>query len=155
MELTRDLKEFFELLVSNKVRFLVVGGAAVNAHGFVRGTEDFDFWVARDADNARRLAQVIEQFGFASAGFCAADFLEAGQVIMLGRVPNRVDLLTSISGRDFEDCYPRHVEILMDGVTMPVIALEDLLINKRACDRNKDRWDIEEFERATVAPRLP
>ncbi|PJA42405.1 MAG: hypothetical protein CO182_02665 [Lysobacterales bacterium CG_4_9_14_3_um_filter_62_6] len=153
MELTRDLREFFELLVSNKVRFLLVGGAAVIAHGYVRSTEDFDFWVARDADNARRLAQTIDQFGFASAGFCAEDFMEEGQVFMLGRAPNRVDLLTSISARDFEDCYPRHVDIVMDGVTLPVIALEDLLINKRACGRNKDRGDIEEFERATVAPR--
>lgn len=99
MELTPDLREFFGLLVKNEVRFLVVGGAAVIAHGYVRSTEDFDFWVARDRDNALKLVKIVGEFGFASVVVTPEDFMEPGQVIMLGRPPNRIDLLTSISGR--------------------------------------------------------
>ena len=148
MKLTRDLKEFFELLASHEVRYLVVGGGAVNAHGYVRMTEDFDFWIATDPGNAERVARLIESFGFGELALSAQDFMVPGQIIMLGRPPNRIDLLTSITGVDFEDAYARRSEGVMDGVRMPLISVEDLLINKRATGRLKDMADVEEFERS-------
>lgn len=149
MDLTQDLREFFNALVSNNVRFLVVGGNAVIAHGFVRSTEDFDFWIARDRDNARNVLRALEQLGVGSLGFTEEDFLEPGQVLMFGRLPNRIDLLTSISGVEFEDAYPRRVVGNFGGISMPLIALPDLLVNKKALGREKDLADVAEFERST------
>ncbi len=145
MELIQDLKEFIRLLDANDVRYLIVGGAAVNALGFVRMTEDLDFWLERSDVNAVNTLAALAEFGFCE--FSKADLLDPKAVLMIGRVPNRIDLLTWISGREFADCYPRRVYGNLGGVRVPLIGLEDLLINKRESGRAKDLADVEEFEK--------
>ncbi|MBK6725831.1 MAG: nucleotidyltransferase [Xanthomonadales bacterium] len=146
MELIPDLKEFIRLLDAHDVRYLVVGGAAVNALGYVRSTEDIDFWLQRSEENATRTLSALHDFGFDE--FTWDDLLDPKAVLMLGRPPNRIDLLIGISGREFDDCYPRRLYGNLGGVRIPLIALEDLLINKRASGRAKDLADIEEFEKS-------
>ena len=148
VRLNTDWKDFITLLEKHRVEYLVVGGAAVNAHGFVRLTEDLDFWLARNAANAGRVLAATLEFGWSDPALSIAALLEPGQVFMLGRKPNRIDLLTSISGVEFEACYPRRVPGLLDGVAIPLIALEDLLANKRASGRLRDLGDVEEFEKS-------
>ena len=145
MELIRDLKEFIALLDAHDVRYLVVGGAAINALGFVRTTEDIDFWLQRNEQNADKVLAALREFGFDE--FTRDDLLDPKAVLMLGRPPYRIDLLTGISAREFDDCYPRRVYGHLGGVRIPLIGLEDLLINKRASGRPKDLADIEEFDR--------
>lgn len=145
MELIQDLKEFIRLLDVHEVEYLVVGGAAVNALGFVRMTEDLDFWLKRDEANAKKVLAALSDFGF--DGFSMDDLLDPRAVLMLGRPPNRIDLLTEISGCDFDDCYPRRVQGRIGGVAIPMISLQDLLANKRASGRPKDLADVDEFER--------
>lgn len=145
MELIRDFKEFIALLDAHDVKYLVVGGAAVNALGFVRTTEDIDFWLQRSEPNAERTLAALNEFGFGE--FTKEDLLDPKAVLMMGRPPNRIDLLTWISARDFDDCYPRRVYGNLGGVRIPLISVDDLLINKRASGRPKDMADIEEFER--------
>ena len=146
MELIPDLKEFIRLLDAHDVRYLVVDGAAVNALGYVRSTEDIDFWLQRSEENATRTLSALHDFGFDE--FTRDDLLDPKAVLMLGRPPNRIDLLISISGREFDDCYPRRLYGNLGGVRIPLISLEDLLINKRASGRAKDLADIEEFEKS-------
>ena len=146
MELIPDLKEFIRLLDAHDVRYLVVDGAAVNALGYVRSTEDIDFWLQRSEENATRTLSALHDFGFDE--FTRDDLLDPKAVLMLGRPPNRIDLLIGISGREFDDCYPRRLYGNLGGVRIPLIALEDLLINKRASGRAKDLADIEEFEKS-------
>ena len=145
MELIRDFKEFIQLLDAHDVKYLVVGGAAVNALGFVRMTEDIDFWLQRSSDNAEKTLAALRDFGFDE--FSKEDLLDPKAVLMLGRPPHRIDLLTWISAREFDDCYPRRTYGVLGGVRIPLIAVEDLLINKRASGRPKDQADIDEFER--------
>lgn len=145
MELIRDLKEFIRLLDAHDVRYLVVGGAAVNALGYVRMTEDIDFWLQRSEANAEKVLAALSEFGFDE--FSKEDLLDPKAVLMLGRPPHRIDLLTWISARDFDDCYPRRVYAQLGGMRIPLISVEDLLINKRASGRPKDLADIDEFER--------
>jgi predicted nucleotidyltransferase len=146
MDLIDDLKEFVRLLDANEVKYMVVGGAAVNVLGFVRMTEDFDLWIERSDANADRVLAVLEQFGFAGE-FSKEDLLDPKAVLMLGRPPNRIDLLCGISGREFEDCYPRRTYETLDGLRVPMISLQDLIINKKATGRHKDLADVEEFEK--------
>ena len=147
MDLIQDLKEFIRLLDAHEVKYLVVGGAAVNALGFVRMTED-DFWLQRSDANAEKTLAALREFGFAE--FTKDDLLDPKAVLMLGRPPNRIDLLTWISARDFDDCYPRRTYGKLSGLQIPLISIEDLLINKRASGRAKDQADIDEFERRTL-----
>ncbi|MBS0456978.1 MAG: nucleotidyltransferase [Proteobacteria bacterium] len=145
MELIQDFKDFIRLLDAHEVRYMVVGGVAVNAHGFVRMTEDLDFWLERSPANADKALSALLEFGFGE--FTKDDLLDPKAVLMMGRAPNRIDLLTWVSGREFADCYPRRIYANLGGVRIPLIALDDLLINKRASGRSKDIGDLEEFER--------
>jgi hypothetical protein len=145
MELIQDLKEFIQLFDAHDVKYLIVGGAAVNALGFVRMTEVIDFWLQRSAENAHKALAALHDFGFDE--FSKDDLLDPNAVLMLGRPPHRIDLLKWISAREFDDCYPRRTYGLLGGVRVPLIAVEDLLINKRASGRPRDQADIDEFER--------
>ncbi|MGH9483155.1 MAG: hypothetical protein ACRD1L_13790, partial [Terriglobales bacterium] len=96
IQLPPDFREFLQLLNSSEIAYLVVGGYAVNYYGFARATADLDIWIASRPDNARRLTQALQAFGFDAAG--AEMFLEPGKVVRLGVPPIRIELLTSISG---------------------------------------------------------
>ncbi|RMD50456.1 MAG: hypothetical protein D6835_04330 [Candidatus Thermofonsia bacterium] len=144
--LTPDFKEFIQSLNNNDVRYLVVGGYAVAFHGHPRFTKAIDIWVWVDEQNAANLVKALDQFGFASLGLTADDFLEPGIIIQLGYPPNRIDLITSLKGVDFSDCYARRVEEMVDGVALPFIDLENLKKNKKAVGRLQDLADLENLE---------
>lgn len=144
--LTRDFVEFIECCVQRKVRFLIVGGYALAAHGHPRATKDLDIWVLVDDQNAERLVEALDDFGMASLGLTTDDFLEPGIVVQLGYPPIRVDLLTSVSGVTFEDCWPNRVVIDVGGVEATFISVEDLITNKRATARAQDLVDANQLE---------
>src|SRR5712692_1008652 len=114
MVLNQDLKEFIALLNANGVRYLVVGGYAVALHGHPRYTKDLDIWIELHRDNAVRLVTALDQFGFGSLGLKAEDFLEPDQIVQLGYPPNRIDLLTTAPGVEFETCYAARVPVQID-----------------------------------------
>jgi predicted nucleotidyltransferase len=139
-----NFKELFESLNSAGVRYLVLGGYAVNYYGYHRATDDLDNWIAVEEDNARRMSQAMKSYGgFSASKVAASRFLQKGLVFIFGREPLRVDILTGVSGVDFEACYSRRREAIWDGVRVPLISLEDLLANKKASARTKDLADLE------------
>lgn len=143
MRLDRDFNEFIALLRTHDARFLVVGGYAVAAHGYPRYTGDLDVWVLVDAVNAQRIVDALGDFGFGSLGLTTDDFLHPNRVVQLGYPPLRIDILTSIDGVAFDDCYDHRVEIDLGGTVVPFIGLEDLRRNKAASGRSQDRADLE------------
>jgi hypothetical protein len=147
MELDPDLSEFIGCCVARDVRFLVVGGYAVAAHGHPRYTKDLDVWVWVDAANADRLLAALDDFGFGSVGLAAEDFTRPGSVVQLGHPPKRIDLLTTIDGVEFDECWSRRVEIDVSGTTTAFIDLDDLIRNKRASGRLQDLADVEALQR--------
>ena len=141
--LTPDFKEFAALLNSNAVEYMVVGGYALAAYGHPRYTGDLDFWVGTRTDNADRVLAALAEFGFASLGIRKEDLTSPNQVIQLGYPPARIDLLTSIDGVDFAECYLRRMTALVDGVELGFIGLDDFKTNKKAVGRLKDLADLE------------
>ncbi|NER06795.1 MAG: hypothetical protein F6K17_31565 [Okeania sp. SIO3C4] len=146
MVLNNDFREFIELLNSNSVKYLVVGGYAVTVHGYPRYTSDIDFWLWIDQSNAEKIIKTLNEFGFGSLGIELKDFLSPEKVIQLGYPPSRIDLLTSVSGLDFEDCYPKRAKIELDGLAVDFIDIESLKKNKIASGRHKDLNDLENLE---------
>lgn len=142
MQFDRDFREFLACLAAHDVRFLVVGGYAVAAHGHPRYTGDLDLWVWTGAENAESLLTALADFGFGSMGLVANDFTEPGRVVQLGYPPVRIDLLTSIDGVEFESCFDRRVEVVVDGLSVPFIALDDLRRNKASSGRPQDLADL-------------
>jgi hypothetical protein len=143
---SQDFKEFIESLNANHVRYLVVGGYAVALHGHPRYTKDLDIWVECNNQNAQALMQALSQFGMGSLGLSEQDFLVPDQVVQLGYPPNRIDILVSISGVEFSECFPKRVEVFLDGVMVNFIDLEHLKLNKKASGRMQDLADLENLE---------
>jgi predicted nucleotidyltransferase len=143
--LNRDFKEFAELLDARSVDYLLVGGYALAAHGHPRYTGDIDFWVRPTADNIARLLRVLDDFGFASLGL-RADAFTVDTVVQLGQPPLRIDLLTAIDGVDFDACFVRRERVMVAGVALNIIGLEDFKANKRSTGRLKDLADLESLE---------
>lgn len=145
LPLPPDFKEFLLLLNSERIEYLIVGGYAVAYHGYPRPTGDLDVWVATHPASAARLAQAFHKFGFAEA---TPDlFTTPGRVVRMGVPPVRIEALTGISGADFIECYARRVQAVIDGVPATVIALDDLIANKRAAGRDKDLNDLKHLRR--------
>jgi hypothetical protein len=144
--LSKDFKEFIELLNEHKVRYLVVGGYAVAFHGHPRYTKDLDVWIDLSPENADNIIKALEKFGFGSLGLKPEDFLEIDQIVQLGYPPNRIDILTTLKKIKFEDCYTARVEVEIQGVKINFIDLENLKQNKRATGRPQDLADAESLE---------
>ncbi len=138
-----DFREFLRLLNSFGVEYLVVGGYAVGYYGYPRATADMDLWVRVARDNADRLVTVLRAFGFDTPALSADLFLQDNQVIRLGNPPFRIEILTTVSGVQFSECYPSRVTVRLDDLDVPLINLHDLKANKRAAGRHKDLDDLE------------
>jgi hypothetical protein len=124
--LNQDFKEFIQLLNDNQVRYLVLGGYAVALHGYPRYTKDIDIWIEMSSLNAYNLIKALEGFGFGSLGLTIDDFLTPDQVIQLGYPPNRIDLITTPDGVEFQTCYLSRIEVKIDDIIVNFIDLENL-----------------------------
>lgn len=146
MELDPNFLEFIELLAEHEAKFLIVGGYAVAVHGHPRYTADLDVWIWLDRGNAQAVLAALDDFGFTDTDLTREDFLQQDQIVQLGSPPLRIDLLTSLDGVNFEDCYGGRVSVEISGVEVPFIALQDLRRNKRAAGRHQDLADLEALE---------
>ena len=144
--LNQDFREFIQSLNDNQVRYLVVGGYAVALHGYPRYTKDIDIWIELAPENASRLVRSLEQFGFGSLRPKEQDFLDADTIIQLGYPPRRIDLLTTLPGVDFDQCFAERVVVDFDELPVNFIDLENLKKNKLATGRAQDIADIENLE---------
>lgn len=142
ISLDPNFKDFIALLNSEKVEYLLLGGYAVNFYGHHRFTGDIDFWIATDRSNAERVARALEGFGFSKGAINVDSLMVPNQVIMMGVVPVRIDLLTGPSGVEFADCYARRLTVEIDGTAVSIISLADLRTNKLASGRDKDLSDL-------------
>ena len=148
IDLDPDFDEFVGCLARHDVRYLIVGGYALAAHGLPRATGDLDVWVMVDPDNARGVLSALVDFGFGGVGLSAEDFLAPDHVVQLGYPPYRIDILTAIDGVSFDDAWQRRLTIRAGDRDLHVIGREDLLVNKRASGRPRDLDDVERILRA-------
>jgi len=145
IRLPPDFREFLQFLNEEKVEYLVVGGYAVGFHGYPRATKDIDIWVAVHPDNADRLVRVFQRFGFSANRVSPNLFLQENKVVSIGNEPVRIDVITSIDGVGFFECYAKRQERIHEGIKINVIGLDDLKINKRATGRKRDIADLDEL----------
>jgi len=143
IELPGDFKEFLKLLNVKGVRYLLIGGYAVGYHGYPRATNDMDIWIAIHPDNAKRVVSALQEFGFNLPELVPDLFLQANKIIRMGNPPMRLEIATSISGVEFEECYQSRIMDTLDGVNVSIIDLPHLKLNKKAAGRLKDLADLE------------
>lgn len=147
MILNEHFEEFISLLNQHKVKYVLVGGWAVIFEGYGRLTSDIDFLVQREDENAEKILDVLKQFFGSTIGFSKDDFLKHNNVLMMGRPPFRIDILTSITGVEFEEVYSNSK--IYKGVDFEVrcINIQELIKNKKATGRLKDAADAHTLEK--------
>ena len=146
MIIDQNFREFIQLLNKNRVKYLIVGGYAVALHGHPRYTKDLDVWIWIHKDNAEKIITALHEFGITSLDLKPDDFLCSGNIIQLGYPPNRIDLLTSVDGVDFDTCFKSRVEVEIENTSIYFIDLENLKKNKKASGRHQDLADLENLE---------
>lgn len=153
--------QFLQLLSTNQVEYLVVGGYAVAFHGYHRPILDFDIFVSRHPANAQKLVRVLASYGYdinpqivdffqmeerviriGMPPFTVEHFALKDRFIQLGTEPKQLEILTSISSVSFEECYPDCVSGVIDGIPVQVIGLTHLKRNKQEGIRLKDADDF-------------
>lgn len=153
-----DTREFIQLLHRHGVRYLIVGGEAVIYHGHVRLTGDVDFFYATDPANATALYEALLDFwdGDVPGIEHAGELEDPDLVLQFGRPPNRIDLLSRISGVAFEEAWVSRLSLALDeGTPIHYISLDHLIANKRASGRPKDLDDLAYLHRAAGADDAP
>ena len=137
-----DLIELLRHMDESGVRFLVVGGYAVIHHTEPRYTKDIDLLVSTDAKNAQRVFNVLKNFGAPLEGLTAESFQDDNSFFMMGRDPNRIDILMGIPGIDFEAAWQNRDVSELRGIKLNFIGLDDLITAKTAAGRDQDLIDV-------------
>lgn len=141
--LPSDFSEFLRLLNEHDVEYLLIGGYAVGYYGYVRATADMDIWIGLSEENAERMVDVLQEFGFGVRELETGLFMREDRIVRMGVPPMRIEIMTSISGVNFGDCFADRVVAEWDDLRVNVISLEKLKENKRASARLQDLSDLE------------
>jgi predicted nucleotidyltransferase len=141
--LNEDYREMLQGLSDSEVRFLVVGAYAMGAYGYPRATGDIDIWVDSTIENSKRVYTALARFGAPLGSISESTFTEPGIVFQIGIAPRRIDILTHIDGVRFWDVYESKEIIEVDGLKIPFLSQDDLIKNKRATGREKDKLDAD------------
>lgn len=143
-----DFKELLDLFRSHRIRYLIVGAYAVMKYTEPRFTKDLDLWIDTSLPNVRRLYTALGEFGAPIGEYVPEDFTRPGMVHQIGIPPNRIDILTSVSGLSFETAWLRRRRQRVDNELLHFLSLEDLIKSKRKAGRPQDKLDVVNLENA-------
>jgi predicted nucleotidyltransferase len=150
------LRELLERLTDAEIRFVLVGGLAVNAWGYLRGTRDVDVVPDPGRDNIASLDSVLRGLGGrvdVGGRLLETDavttFLRAGDRTLVATDLGQVDILQGLPQvPPYSTLEAQARDVDLDGLMVRVCSLEHLLEMKRASDRPRDRDDLEALEAA-------
>jgi predicted nucleotidyltransferase len=143
--LNNDFLDFINCLNKNNVKYLLIGGYAMGFHGNPRTTNDIDFFVSKNNENIHNLEKSLIMFG--TVIFKKEELYESGKVFYIGEYPNRIEILKEASGIDFDECYMRKKTFSINEIKIDVISIDDMIINKKAANRDKDIPDVNTLEK--------
>lgn len=146
--LNKDYREMLQSLLKNEVEFLVVGAYAMGAQGYPRATGDFDVWVKASVINSKKILKALADFGAPVSNISEKTFAEEGVIFQIGVIPRRIDVITHIDGVNFKDAYAAKLVVEMDDLKIPFLSKENIIKNKLASGRPKDRLDVEYLKEA-------
>jgi hypothetical protein len=140
--LNEDYKDILQLLLKDKVRFLVVGAYALGVYGYPRATGDIDIWVEPSTENSKKIFKVLGEFGSPIKKISSETFAAQGIIFQIGVPPRRIDFITEIDGVKFISAYKNRKIIALENLKVPFLSLKDLIRNKQSTGRPKDLLDV-------------
>lgn len=144
--MNRDFVEMLSALSDAEAEYLIVGAHALAVHGHPRATGDLDLWVRATPENAERVWKALQAFGAPLSDLSPEDFTSPDLVIQLGFAPNRIDILTGISGVSFDTAWSNRISASIADIEVPVIGREEFIRNKQAVGRPRDLADVADLE---------
>ncbi len=145
MYLSDDYRDIVQLFNEYKVRYLIAGAYAMSTFGYSRSTYDIDLWIDKSLDNVEKILKALSEFGLPFE-LQVDDLIKDNNVIQIGCAPLRIDILTNIDGVEFEEAY-QNMQIKKLGDTeATVLNIDDIIKNKIATNRPKDRLDVEQLK---------
>lgn len=145
MYLTQDYQDIIELFNKHNVKYLIAGAYAMSKVGYSRSTYDIDLWVDKTEENATNIYNALAEFGVPFE-IEPKNFLEANSVLQIGIEPNRIDILTDIDGLTFDDAWSNKQVAVFDTLEAFTLEINDIIKNKKASNRPKDRLDLVQLE---------
>lgn len=145
--LNEDYKEIIQSLLKHRVKFLIVGAYAMGVHGYPRATGDFDIWIEASKVNSEKTFKSLLEFGAPLREINEDTFGEEGIIFQIGVVPRRIDIITKISGVNFMEAYPERKIVEVEGIKIPFLSMADLIKNKEAAARPKDKLDVKALKK--------
>ena len=152
MILNEDYRDILLALNAEQVDFILIGAYALAAHGYPRATMDIDIWVMPSPENAEAVIRALKRFGSPLHGLKFEDLQSNDTVFQIGVAPRRIDLLTGATGLDFSAASKNAVARQVDGIDLKVLSIGDLIVNKLATGRPKDRIDADELKKREDTP---
>jgi hypothetical protein len=131
------------ILQENDIKYLVVGAYAMAVHGFPRATGDMDIFIRPDSENAKRVYRAMMLFGAPMESVSSEDFEKKWTVFQIGLAPRRIDIINDIDGLSFDEAREDCITVELEGLKIPVISKRNLIKNKLASGRDKDKLDAE------------
>lgn len=141
--LATDFKDMLTALDDAGAEYLVVGAYALGGHGLVRATGDIDIWVRPTPENAQKVWDALAAYNAPRRNLSIDDLYADDTIYQVGLPPFRIDILTSISGVDFDSAWGKREIAKLEDYQFPILSKEDLLTNKLASGRPKDLLDAE------------
>ena len=139
--LNEDYKEMLQILLDQKVEFIIVGAYALAAHGFPRATGDMDVWIKPNEKNSKKVYKVLARFGAPINEIREDEFSQPGLIFQIGVVPRRIDIITKIDAVEFDEAESDKIFVDIDDLKIPVLSIDKLIKNKMATGREKDLLD--------------
>lgn len=146
--LNEDYKEILQILLNNKVKFLIVGAYAMGVYGYPRATGDFDIWVEASVENSKKIYKSLSEFGAPLSDITEETFAEKGIIFQIGVAPRRIDIITHIDGVIFEEAHKTKELIEIENLRVPFLSKENLIKNKESTNREKDRLDADYLKKS-------
>ena len=140
--LNPDYKDMLAALCGEKADFLIVGAYAMAVHGLPRATGDIDLFVGTSQENSKKVYRALQLFGAPLFDIQPETFTKIGVIYQIGVAPSRIDILTSIEGVSFTDAWPRRKMTEVEGLSLAVLSVDDLIQNKSTVGRPKDKADV-------------
>ena len=139
----QEYLSLIRLLNEENVEYVVLGGHAVIAHGYLRTTGDIDIFVSPSEQNARNIVKALERLGYTNGEFEESDFTLVPNYLSFSRYDGWIDIMTFTLGVTFDECYQNRVVLNVQNTLVNFIGLSDLLRNKKAVARPQDLRDLE------------
>jgi len=147
----KDIIKFIELAQKYKVRMILVGGGAVNFHGYQRSSIDVDFWIDTQEDNLSKLITVFNEMGYEITDFSDEVKNKMQNISIKFSNDIELELITRFSiNKTFDQAYKDAISVQKLGKNVlywRVLSYDDLITSKIKSNRPKDLLDIQELER--------